>query len=61
MIFIEPMMTRAFLESKPDQTKPLRVPAKYPKAGRYPTAYRVAFDAAAREYRVEMLDFVSRQ
>jgi hypothetical protein len=61
MIFIEPMMTRAFLESKPDQTKPLRVPAKYPKAGRYPTTYRVAFDIAAKEYRVEMLDFVSRQ
>ena len=61
MIFIEPMMTKAFLDSKPDETKPLRVPSKYPKAGRYPSSYRVVFDDAAKEYRVEMLAFVSRQ
>lgn len=61
MIFIEPMMTKAFLDSKPDETKPLRVPSKYPKAGRYPSSYRVVFDDAAKEYRVEMLSFVTRQ
>jgi hypothetical protein len=61
MIFLEPMMTKAFLDSKPDQTKPLRVPTKYPKAGRYPSSYRVAFDNTAKEYRVEMLEFVARQ
>lgn len=60
MVFIEPMMTKAFLESKPDETKALKVPAQYPAPGRYPTSYRVAYDATPKEYRVTLLGLVSR-
>jgi len=61
MIFLEPMLTKAFLESKPNVTKNISVPASYPKVGRYPTAYRVAHDPATRQYRVELMGFEARQ
>ena len=60
MIFLEPMMTKAFLESKPNETKAIRPPARYPAPGQYPTNYRIAHDATAKEYRIELLDFVAR-
>jgi len=60
MIFIEPMMTKAFLESKPNETKVMKVPGKYPAPGRYPTAYKVAHDATAKEYRVTLQSFATR-
>lgn len=60
MVFLEPMMTKAFLESKPNETKPIKVPARYPTPGRYPTSYRVAHDATAKEYRVTLLGMQSR-
>jgi hypothetical protein len=60
MIFIEPMMTKAYLESKPNETKALKIPAKYPAPGRYPTSYRVAFEATTKEYRVTLLGMQTR-
>ena len=35
MIFTEPMMAKAFAESKPNFSAAMRTPARYPKAGRY--------------------------
>ncbi len=61
MIFLEPMMTRAFLLSKPDTTIKLITPAKYPVSGAYPGAYAYKYDAATRERRIELRDFVQRQ
>ncbi|MCC6772107.1 MAG: DUF5602 domain-containing protein [Gemmatimonadaceae bacterium] len=60
MVFIEPMTSKAFLESKPDETIALKVPAKYPQPGRYPTNYRVAYDATTKEYRVTLQSFQTR-
>jgi hypothetical protein len=60
MIFIEPMMTKAFLESRPNETKTMSLPARYPAPGRYPTAHKVSYDDAAKEYRVELIMFVTR-
>ncbi len=60
MIFLEPMMTKAFIESNPNETKVIAVPARYPAAGRYPTSYSVTHDVAAKEYRVTISGFVSR-
>ncbi|MBK8247638.1 MAG: DUF5602 domain-containing protein [Gemmatimonadetes bacterium] len=60
MIFIEPMMSKAFLESKPNETKALKIPAKYPAPGRYPTSYSVAFDPTTKEYRVSLLGMQTR-
>ena len=61
MIFLEPMMTRAFLLGRPDTTIKIITPAKYPRAGAYPTAYSYKYDAATRERRIELRDFVQRQ
>jgi hypothetical protein len=36
------------------------VPARVPEPGWYPTAYRVSYDAQAREYRVALTGLVSR-
>jgi hypothetical protein len=60
LIFLEPMLTRAFLLSRPDTIMRIATPARYPRAGSYATAYAVRYDAAAREYRVELRDFVGR-
>ncbi len=60
MIFLEPMMTRAFLVAKPDTVIKIVTPSKYPAPGAYPTAYAYKYDAATRERRIELRDFVQR-
>ncbi len=60
MIFLEPMLTRAFLLSRPDTTMRIATPARYPRSGAYATTYNVRYDTAAREYRIELRDFVVR-
>jgi hypothetical protein len=41
MTFVEPMVTLALLQSKPNLTKPVPVPAKFAKAGYYPMSYSI--------------------
>ena len=61
-IFDEPMITRAYLMSKHDATDPtvrneiISIPtaARYSPAGFYPSAYRISYDATAKEYRVAL-------
>ena len=53
-VFIGLMMTKAYLESKPNDTMTLRVPAAYRKPGRYPTRYRVVHDASTKRTRIEV-------
>ncbi|MBC8089865.1 MAG: DUF5602 domain-containing protein [Phycisphaerae bacterium] len=60
MTFIEPMLAKSFIESKPNYSATIRTPAAYPKAGRYPTTYGVTHTAAAKEYRVKLGTFVAR-
>jgi len=58
--FYEPMVTRAYLMSKPsDVVTPISTPAQYPLAGSYATAYRVTFDSQAKEYRVALTGLVN--
>ncbi|MGH9832704.1 MAG: DUF5602 domain-containing protein [Blastocatellia bacterium] len=52
MIFAEPMISKAFLETKPNITVPVKLPAKYQKPGYYPTRYSVRYDPESREYTV---------
>ena len=61
MIFLEPMMTRAFLLARPDTTIQIATPARYPRPGAYPTRYAYKYDAVARERRIELREFVQRQ
>ena len=59
-IFDEPMITRAFLLSKPDITVPLPQAAEVEAPGYYPTTYRILYDASAREYRIALGSLVKR-
>ena len=60
--FIEPMITRAYLMAKKkatdpavrDEILPLSMPAQVGTAGYYPGAYRITWDAQAREYRIAL-------
>ena len=54
LVFFEPMVTRAFLLTKPHFTKSVRVPVHYSRPGYYPTRYRVQYDASHHVYLVEM-------
>ncbi len=41
MTFIEPMITLELLQGKPNLSKPVPTPAKFAKAGYYPTTYSI--------------------
>lgn len=60
VIFMQPMITRAFLLSKPQAT--YEIPAtKVAAPGWYPSAYTVQYNAAAKEYRVGLVGFAERK
>lgn len=50
-IFLEPMVTRAYLLTYPNATQAVPQPVKWAKTGRYPTSYTVSFDSTAKEFR----------
>jgi hypothetical protein len=50
-IFLEPMVSKAYLESWPDDTQAIPQPAQWGAPGAYPTTYSVVYDAAAKEFR----------
>lgn len=52
LIFVEPMVTRAFLLSKPDVTHRVKVPAHYSVSGYYPGSYRVRYESGGNGYLV---------
>jgi len=55
MVFIEPMITKAFLETKPNTTETIKLPKAYPKSNvYYPTAYTVKYDEASKQYTVSL-------
>ena len=60
-IFAEPMITKAYLETRPDLYERLPIPATQAEAGWQPGGYRAYYDAATREYRVALTDFVWRE
>jgi len=44
LIFVEPMVTLAFLNTKPDLTQSVKTPTQYSLPGHYPTRYSVRYD-----------------
>ena len=50
-IFVEPMLTKAYLDTHPNSTQALPQPANWPTAGRFPTSYSVNYDPTAKEFR----------
>ena len=61
VIFWEPMITKAYLESKPDIDLPLRIPAAYAEDGYYPTSYSIRYDEARKEYTIALEGLTLRQ
>lgn len=61
MTFAEPMVTKAFLETKPAAVvTPLKLPAQYSARGYQPTSYTVGYDVAAKEHRIAISGLVER-
>lgn len=60
VIFAEPMITKAFLESKSRFDAALPAPARDRHAGFYPSGYSVRWDAAAKEYRIALTGLARR-
>lgn len=59
--FFEPMISKAFLETKPDFSSDIKQPTVYSKTGvAYPTRYSIKYDAANKEYLVALEDFINR-
>ena len=61
LTFIEPMMTKAWLDTKPTLEELLKLPQAYQKTGFYPTTYKVSFDATTSEYVITLGGMVERQ
>jgi hypothetical protein len=53
-IFLEPMISRAYLESHPNVTQAIPQPAQWAAAGAAPTTWTVAYDAGAKEFRITL-------
>lgn len=60
LIFVEPMITLDYLLSKPEFSEPYSQPAKFAKAGNYPTKYNIYYDWATGNTYVTLSDFVWR-
>ncbi|HEX4936345.1 MAG TPA: DUF5602 domain-containing protein [Gemmatimonadaceae bacterium] len=64
-IFVEPMITKAFIETAKTKAGgysfPVNVPAKVSKTGAYPSSYSIAYHAAAKEYRIALDALVMKQ
>jgi hypothetical protein len=54
VLFWEPMLTKAFLESKPNFTGKLKLPPAYPVSGYYPTAYSVIYNQSRKEIDISL-------
>lgn len=58
--FVEPMVTKAFLDSKPDFVHDVAQPSRVAFSGYYPSRYRVSYDASAKVYRIVLDGLVRR-
>jgi len=54
MLFVEPMITKEYLETHPDVTMPVKQPAAFQTPGYFPTKYSIHYDAGKKEYTVAL-------
>lgn len=60
-IFTEPMVTKAYLETKPAAVvTPMKLPAQFATHGYQATSYTIAYVAAMKEYRIGLTGLVLR-
>lgn len=60
MIFLEPMISHAYLASLPDVCTPIKAPQAWATSGYYPTSYCVRYDSASAIYRITLEGLVQR-
>jgi len=60
LLFVEPMITKAFLESTSSFTMELKQPESVQRAGLYPKRYSIRHDTAAKVYRISIDDLTHR-
>ena len=61
LYFLEPMITKAYFEAEPDEVVDIKQPAAYQMSGKaFPMQYRIAYDAEAGEYTVELISMKLR-
>lgn len=61
VVFVEPMVSMAYLKSKPDATFDLPQPEKLAIKGKlFPTKYHIAFDEKRQEYMIVFSGFARR-
>lgn len=56
----EPMVTLAFLQTKPNVCKDIKLPQAYEIPGYYPTQYCITYNAARKKHRISLEGFVKR-
>jgi Domain of unknown function (DUF5602) len=54
ILFWEPMITKEYLETKPNFTAELKLPEAYPVSGYYPTSYSVVYDHNHKEFEIAL-------
>lgn len=60
MIFHEPMITKAYLESRPNVVFPIAQARCHEPAGHYPSSYGIRYDEQNHEYQIYLSDFEHR-
>ena len=59
LIFLEPMITKAFLETRPNDLVPIAAPKAYAHRGYYPSSYGVRYDESKHEYDISLAGLVA--
>jgi hypothetical protein len=59
--FVEPMVTREWLLTRPTSEQALKLPEAYQKSAYYPTTYGVSFDNQANEYVISLRGMTMRE
>jgi hypothetical protein len=54
MLFVEPMITKEFLETHPNVTMNVKQPSAFQTPGYYPTKWSIHYDANKKEYTVSL-------
>jgi len=57
---IENIVNKAFLETQPNVTNPIKLPTSFSKSGYYPTEYSVTYEATSQEYRFSLTGLTFR-
>lgn len=61
MTFLEPMITKSYLETKPNFVGEIKLPTAYQRSGYYPTKYSIKYNAATKEYTIALRGLTLRQ